>query len=82
MEIIKITDVMNIINIFITIILMTVIYLNITNCFNKYFDYKSTNEDSYNLKYNKMEYYKSIIKAIISIIISITIISILYFLQD
>lgn len=34
------------------------------------------------IKYNKMEYHKSVIGVIISIIASITIISILYFLQN
>lgn len=36
----------------------------------------------YDIKYNKMEYHKSVIRVIISIIASITIISILYFLQN
>lgn len=45
-------------------------------------DYKNTDKDFYDIKYNKMEYHKSIIGVIISIIASITIISILYFLQN
>lgn len=51
-------------------------------CFSRYIDYKNTDKDFYDIKYNKMEYHKSIIGVIISIITSITIISILYFLQN
>lgn len=81
MEIIKFINLMNIINMIINIALMVVIYWNIYTCFSRYIDYKNTNKDSYDIKYNKMEYHKSIIGVIISIIASITIISILYFLQ-
>lgn len=82
MEIIKFINLMNIINMIINIVLMVVIYWNIYTCFSRYIDYKNTNKDSYDIKYNKMEYHKSIIRVIISIIASITIISILYFLQN
>lgn len=80
MEIIKFINLMNIINMIINIVLMVVIYWNIYTCFSKYIDYKNTDKDFYDIKYNKMEYHKSIIRVIISIIASITIISILYFL--
>lgn len=73
---------MNIINMIINIVLMVVIYWNIYTCFSRYIDYKNTDKDFYDIKYNKMEYHKSIIRVIISIIASITIISILYFLQN
>lgn len=73
---------MNIINMIINIVLMVVIYWNIYTCFSRYIDYKNTNKNFYDIKYNKMEYHKSIIRVIISIIASITIISILYFLQN
>ena len=79
MEIIKF---INIINMIINIVLMVVIYWNIYICFSKYIDYKNTDESVYDIKYNKMEYHKSVIGVIISIIASITIISILYFLQN
>lgn len=82
MEIIKFINLMNIINMIINIVLMVVIYWNIYTCFSRYIDYKNTDKDSYDIKYNKMEYHKSIIRVIISIIASITIISILYFLQN
>lgn len=82
MEIIKFINLMNIINMIINIVLMVVIYWNIYTCFSRYIDYKNTNKDSYDIKYNKMEYHKSIIRVIISIIAGITIISILYFLQN
>lgn len=82
MEIIKFISLMNIINMIINIVLMVVIYWNIYTCFSRYIDYKNTDKDSYDIKYNKMEYHKSIIGVIISIIASITIISILYFLQN
>lgn len=82
MEIIKFINLMNIINMIINIVLMVVIYWNIYTCFSRYIDYKNTNKDFYDIKYNKMEYHKSIIRVIISIIASITIISILYFLQN
>lgn len=82
MEIIKFINLMNIINMIINIVLMVVIYWNIYTCFSRYIDYKNTDKDFYNIKYNKMEYQKSIIRVIISIIASITIISILYFLQN
>lgn len=82
MEIIKFINLMNIINMIINIVLMVVIYWNIYTCFSKYIDYKNTDKDFYDIKYNKMEYHKSIIRVIISIIASITIISILYFLQN
>lgn len=82
MEIIKFINLMNIINMIINIVLMVVIYWNIYTCFSRYIDYKNTDKDFYNIKYNKMEYHKSIIGVIISIIASITIISILYFLQN
>lgn len=82
MEIIKFTNLMNIINMIINIVLMVVIYWNIYTCFSRYIDYKNTDKDFYDIKYNKMEYHKSIIGVIISIIASITIISILYFLQN
>lgn len=73
---------MNIINMIINIVLMVVIYWNIYTCFSRYIDYKNTDKNFYDIKYNKMEYHKSIIRVIISIIASITIISILYFLQN
>ena len=82
MEIIKFINLMNIINMIINIVLMIVIYWNIYTCFSRYIDYKNTDKDFYDIKYNKMEYHKSIIRVIISIIASITIISILYFLQN
>jgi hypothetical protein len=82
MEIIKFINLMNIINMIINIVLMVVIYWNIYTCFSRYIDYKNTDKDFYDIKYNKMEYHKSIIRVIISIIASITIISILYFLQN
>jgi uncharacterized protein involved in cysteine biosynthesis len=82
MEIIKFINLMNIINMIINIVLMVVIYWNIYTCFSRYIDYKNTDKDFYDIKYNKMEYHKSIIGVIISIIASITIISILYFLQN
>lgn len=82
MEIIKFINLMNIINMIINIVLMVVIYWNIYTCFSRYIDYKNTDKDSYDIKYNKMEYHKSIIRVIISIIASITIIFILYFLQN
>ena len=82
MEIIKFINIMNIINMIINIVLMVVIYSNIYICFSKYIDYKNTDKSVYDIKYNKMEYHKSVIGVIISIIASITIISILYFLQN
>lgn len=82
MEIIKFIDLMNIINMIINIVLIVVIYRNIYTCFSRYIDYKNTDKDFYDIKYNKMDYHKSIIGVIISIIASITIISILYFLQN
>ena len=82
MEIIKFINLMNIINMIINIVLMVVIYWNIYTCFSRYIDYKNTDKNFYDIKYNKMEYHKSIIGVIISIIASITIISILYFLQN
>ena len=82
MEVIKFINLMNIINMIINIVLMVVIYWNIYTCFSRYIDYKNTDKDFYDIKYNKMEYHKSIIGVIISIIASITIISILYFLQN
>lgn len=82
MEIIKFINIMNIINMIINIVLMVVIYQNIYICFSKYIDYKNTDKSVYDIKYNKMEYHKSVIGVIISIIASITIISILYFLQN
>ena len=82
MEIIKFINLMNIINMIINIVLMVVIYWNIYTCFSRYIDYKNTDKDFYDIKYNKMEYHKSVIGVIISIIASITIISILYFLQN
>lgn len=78
MEIIKFINIMNIIN----IVLIVVIYWNIYTCFSRYIDYKNTDKNFYDIKYNKMEYHKSVIRVIISIIVSITIISILYFLQN
>lgn len=82
MEIIKFINLMNIINMIINIVLIIVIYWNIYTCFSRYIDYKNTDKNSYDIKYNKMEYHKSIIGVIISITASITIISILYFLQN
>jgi hypothetical protein len=82
MEIIKFINIMNTINMIINIVLMVVIYWNIYTCFSRYIDYKNTDKNLYDIKYNKMEYHKSIIRVIISIIASITIISILYFLQN
>lgn len=82
MEIIKFINLMNIINMIINIVLIVVIYWNIYTCFSRYIDYKNTDENSYDIKYNKTKYHKSVIGVIISIIASITIISILYFLQN
>lgn len=82
MEIIKFINLMNIINMIINIVLIVVIYWNIYTCFSRYIDYKNTDKNLYDIKYNKMEYHKSVIGVIISIIASITIISILYFLQN
>lgn len=82
MEIIKLINIMNIINMIINIVLIVVVYWNIYTCFSRYIDYKNTDKNFYDIKYNKMEYYKSVIRVIISIIASITIISILYFLQN
>ena len=82
MEIIKFINLMNIINMIINIVLTVVIYWNIYTCFSRYIDYKNTDKNFYDIKYNKMEYHKSVIRIIISIIASITIISILYFLQN
>lgn len=73
---------MNIINTIINIVLIVVIYWNIYTCFSNYIDYKNTDKNFYDIKYNKMKYHKSVIGVIISIIASITIISILYFLQN
>lgn len=75
---------MNTINMIINIVLIVVIYWNIYTCFSRYIDYKNTDNDSYDIKYNKIKYHKSVIGVIISIIatITITIISILYFLQN
>lgn len=66
----------------INIVLIIVIYWNIYTCFSSYIDYKNTDKDPYDIKYNKIKYHKSVIGVIISIIASITIISILYFLQN
>lgn len=82
MEIIKSINLMNIINMIINIVLIVVIYRNIYTCFSEYIDYKNSDKDFYDIKYNKMKYHKSVIGVIISIIASITIISILYFLQN
>lgn len=82
MEIIKFINLMNTINMIINIVLIVVIYWNIYTCFSRYIDYKNTDKDLYDIKYNKIEYHKSVIRVIISIIASITIISILYFLQN
>ena len=82
MEIIKFINLMNIINMIINIVLIVVIYWNIYTCFSRYIDYKNTDKNFYDIKCNKMEYHKSVIGVIISIIASITIISILYFLQN
>lgn len=82
MEIIKFINIMNIINMIINIVLIVIVYQNIYTCFSRYIDYKNTDKDFYDIKYNKMEYHKSVIRIIISIIASITIISILYFLQN
>lgn len=82
MEIIKLINIMNIINMIINIVLIVVVYWNIYTCFSRYIDYKNTDKNFYDIKYNKMKYHKSIIRVIISIIASITIISILYFLQN
>lgn len=82
MEIIKFINLMNTINMIINIVLIVVIYWNIYTCFSRYIDYKNTDKDLYDIKYNKINYHKSVIGVIISIIASITIISILYFLQN
>lgn len=82
MEIIKFISLMNIINTIINIVLIVVIYWNIYTCFSNYIDYKNADKNFYDIKYNKMKYHKSVIGVIISIIASITIISILYFLQN
>ena len=73
---------MNTINMIINIVLIIVIYWNIYTCFSSYIDYKNADKNFYDIKYNKMKYHKSVIGVIISIIASITIISILYFLQN
>ena len=80
MEMIKFINLMNIINIIINIVLMVVMYWNIYTCFSRYIDYKNTDKDFYDIKYNKIEYHKSVIRVIINIIANITIIFILYFL--
>lgn len=72
---------MSTINMIINIVLIVVIYWSIYTCFSRYIDYKNTDKDSYDIKYNKIKYHKSVIGVIISIIASIIIISILYFLQ-
>lgn len=82
MEIIKFINLMNTINMIINIVLIVVIYWNIYTCFSRYIDYKNTDKDPYDIKYNKIKYHKNVIGVIISIIASITIISILYFLQN
>ena len=82
MEIIKSINLMNTINMIINIVLIVVIYWNIYTCFSRYIDYKNSDKDLYDIKYNKIKYHKSVIGVIISIIASITIISILYFLQN
>lgn len=82
MEIIKFINLMNTINMIINIVLIIVIYWNIYTCFSSYIDYKNADKNFYDIKYNKMKYHKSVIGVIISIIASITIISILYFLQN
>lgn len=82
MEIIKFINLMNTINMIINIVLIIVIYWNIYTCFSSYIDYKNSDKNFYDIKYNKMKYHKSVIGVIISIIASITIISILYFLQN
>ena len=82
MEMIKFINLMNIINIIINIVLIVVMYWNIYTCFSRYIDYKNTDKDFYDIKYNKMEYHKSVIRVIINIIANITIIFILYFLQN
>ena len=46
------------------------------------YTFVKSDKNFYDIKYNKMEYHKSVIGVIISIIASITIISILYFLQN
>ena len=79
---IKFINLMNIINIIINIVLMVVMYWNIYTCFSRYIDYKNTDKDFYDIKYNKIEYHKSVIRVIINIIANITIIFILYFLQN
>lgn len=61
MEIIKFINLMNIINMIINIVLIVVIYWNIYTCFSRYIDYKNTDKDFYDIKYNKMKYHKSII---------------------
>lgn len=82
MEMIKFINLMNIINIIINIVLIVVMYWNIYTCFSRYIDYKNTDKDFYDIKYNKIEYHKSVIRVIINIIANITIIFILYFLQN
>ena len=79
---IKFINLMNIINIIINIVLIVVMYWNIYTCFSRYIDYKNTDKDFYDIKYNKIEYHKSVIRVIINIIANITIIFILYFLQN
>lgn len=54
-------------------------FINLMNTINMIIN---TDKDPYDIKYNKMKYHKSVIGVIISIIASITIISILYFLQN
>lgn len=82
MEIIKFINLTNTINMIINIVLIVVIYWNIYTCFSRYIDYKNTDKDPHDIKYDKIKYHKSVIGVIISIIASITIISILYFLQN
>lgn len=63
----------------------SIVYINCgddINSIDEICDYKNTDKNFYDIKYNKMEYHKSVIRVIISIIASITIISILYFLQN
>lgn len=54
MEIIKFINLMNTINMIINIVLIVVIYWNIYTCFSRYIDYKNTDKDPYDIKYNKI----------------------------
>ena len=62
MEIIKFINLMNTINMIINIVLIVVIYWNIYTCFSRYIDYKNTDKDFYDIKYNKMDIIKVLLE--------------------